>query len=215
MEKEKKFAEGLSWKKIFWVFMFGCVFGCVMEMVLTFFQTHGEIVSRKGVIYGPFNPVYGFGAAILTICLAKRKNVIVIFLLSALLGGSFEFLCSYLQEKLFGTISWDYSNEPFNIQGRTSLRFMCYWGLLGAFYIKVVYPPLSKLIEKIPIKQGNIITWIMLIFMIIDCIISIAASFRQEERKEGIPPENVIAKIIDKVYPDSRMDEIYENEKDA
>jgi len=214
MENKEVFAKGLSWKKIFWVFMFGCVFGCVMEMALTYFHTH-EVVSRKGVIYGPFNPVYGVGAAILTICLAKRKNILIIFLLSALLGGSFEFLCSYLQEKLFGTISWDYSNHPFNIQGRTSLLFMFYWGILGTVYIKLVYPILSKLIEKTPIKIGNIVTWIMLIFMIIDCIISMAASFRQEERKEGIPADNVIAQIIDKVYPDSRMEKIYENEKDA
>lgn len=214
MENKKVFAEGLSWKKIFWIFMFGCIFGCVMEMVLTYFHTH-EVVSRKGVIYGPFNPVYGVGAAILTICLAKRKNILVIFLLSAVLGGSFEFLCSYLQEKLFGTISWDYSNHQFNIQGRTCLLFMFYWGLLGTFYIKFIYPPLSKLIEKTPVKIGNIITWIMLIFIIIDCIISVAASFRQEERKEGIPAGNNIEKVIDKVYPDSRMNEVYENGKDA
>jgi len=214
MEKKEVFAQNLSWKKIFWLFIFGCFFGFLMETILTFLHT-GQILSRKGVIYGPFNPVYGFGIAILTICLAKRQNILIIFVLSALLGGSFEFICSYLQEKLFGTISWDYSNHPFNIQGRTSLKYMIYWGFLGTIYIKLVYPLLSKSIEKIPIKIGNIITIIMLIFITIDCIVSIAAGLRQEERKDGIPAQNNIEKIIDKVYPDSRMDKIYENGKDA
>jgi len=214
MKKEEVFAQGLSWKKNFWLFIFGCFFGFIMETALTFLNT-GQILSRKGVIYGPFNPVYGFGIVILTIFLVKRKNILIIFLLSALLGGSFEFICSYLQEKLFGTISWDYSHHPFNIQGRTSLKYMIYWGILGLIYIKLIYTLLSKLIEKIPIKVGNIITIIMLIFITIDCIISLTASLRQEERKNGIPAQNNIEKVIDKVYPDSRMNKIYENVKDA
>lgn len=186
-----------------------------MEMVLYFIQHNGELVSRKGLIYGPFNPVYGIGAVIFTIFLCKRKNIFAIFFLAAILGGAFEFLCSYLQEKIFGTISWDYSDEPLNIEGRTSALYMFYWGCLGVVYAKLVYPFLSKLIEKVPVKVGNIATRVMVIFMIIDCIISFAASYRQEERKDGIKPQNEVEKIIDKEYPDSRMDEIYENEKDA
>lgn len=215
MKEKEIFAEGICFKKIFWIFIFGCIFGCVMEMVLYFIQHNGELVSRKGLIYGPFNPVYGIGAVIFTIFLCKRKNIFAIFFLAAILGGAFEFLCSYLQEKIFGTISWDYSDEPLNIEGRTSALYMFYWGCLGVVYAKLVYPFLSKLIEKVPVKVGNIATRVMVIFMIIDCIISFAASYRQEERKDGIKPQNEVEKIIDKEYPDSRMDEIYENEKDA
>lgn len=215
MEEKEVFAKGMCFSKIFWIFIFGCIFGCVMEMTLHFIQHNGELVSRKGLIYGPFNPVYGIGAVLFTVCLYKRKNIFAIFLLSAILGGTFEFLCSYLQEKIFGTISWDYSNEPLNIGGRTSAIYMFYWGCLGVVFNKIVYPFLSKLIEKVPIKIGNIATRVMVIFMIIDCIISFAASLRQEERKEGIKPQNEVEEIIDERYPDSRMDEIYENEKDA
>lgn len=215
MKEKEIFAEGICFKKIFWIFIFGCIFGCVMEMFLHFIQHNGELVSRKGLIYGPFNPVYGIGAVIFTIFLCKRKNIFAIFFLAAILGGAFEFLCSYLQEKIFGTISWDYSDEPLNIEGRTSALYMFYWGCLGVVYAKLVYPFLSKLIEKVPVKVGNIATRVMVIFMIIDCIISFAASYRQEERKDGIKPQNEVEKIIDKEYPDSRMDEIYENEKDA
>jgi len=215
MEEKEVFAKGMCFKKIFWIFIFGCIFGCVMEMTLHFIQNDGELVSRKGLIYGPFNPVYGLGAVLFTVFLYKRKNIIVIFFLAAILGGLFEFLCSYFQEMLFGTISWDYSNKPLNIGGRTSALYMFYWGCLGVVFIKIVYPFLSKTIEKIPIKIGNIITRIMVIFMIFNCVIYLVASLRQEERKEGVEPQNKVEKIIDEKYPDSRLDKIYENSKDA
>ena len=67
----------LPFKKLFFVFLFGCVFGCIYETVLTFFMyLIGEgsivIVSRSGLLYGPFNPVYGVGAALMVFFLARK-----------------------------------------------------------------------------------------------------------------------------------------------
>ena len=45
---------------------------------------------------------------------------------------------SYFQELLFGTISWDYSNLWFNINGRTSLLHCTYWGIGGVLFMKYV-----------------------------------------------------------------------------
>lgn len=214
MQNKEKFAEGISFKKVFWIFIIGCIFGCIMEMLLHFFK-YSEWVSRQGLIYGPLNPVYGLGAAAFTIFLGKQKNIFIIFIISALLGGSFEYICSLVQEHVFGTISWDYSNQPFNINGRTSLKYMIYWGLLGVLFIKLIYPFLSKWIEKIPIKTGNIITIIMLIFIIIDCAISIMAGCRQDQRQKGNEANTYIEVFLDTHYPDSRLDKIFENKKSA
>lgn len=214
MQNQKKFAEGLSFKKVFWIFIIGCIFGCLMEMLLHFFK-YGEWVSRQGLIYGPLNPVYGLGAAAFTIFLGKQKNIFIIFIGAALLGGTFEYICSLIQEYVFGTISWDYSNQPLNINGRTSLKYMIYWGILGSIFIKLIYPFLSKWIEKIPIKTGNIITIIMLILIIIDCVISIMAGFRQDQRQKGNEANTSIEVFLDTHYPDSRLDKIFENKKSA
>ena len=56
------------------------------------------------------------------------------------LGGGFEYLCSLFQEKVFGTVSWDYSHQMFNIGGRTSLKYMIIWGVLALIVVKVIYP---------------------------------------------------------------------------
>ena len=71
----------------------------------------------------------------------KTRNV---FLIGTVLGGAFEYLCSLFQEKVFGSISWDYSNHFLNINGRTTIPFAIVWGILCVLMIKIVLPYLSN-----------------------------------------------------------------------
>lgn len=152
----KSFASGIDFYKLFWVFMIGCFLGVVVETLFCLVNS-GYIQSRQGVIYGPFNPVYGFGAVVLTLVLHPftKKPWYVVFLLSMVLGGGFEFLSSLIQQYVTGTVSWQYDQLPFNFGGRTSLRYSFYWGFLGLLWMKEIYPGLSKVIEKIPKKIGG------------------------------------------------------------
>ena len=112
---------------LFWIFIIGSIAGFIFEITVVFFQK-GYFELRQGLIYGPFIPVYGIGAMLYYVVLnkIKLKNKLQIFLITMLLGGLTEYLCSFTQEKLFGTISWDYSYLPFNINGRTSLLHCIY-----------------------------------------------------------------------------------------
>lgn len=60
--------------------------------------------ERAGFLFGPFSPIYGLGGIAMTLCLNKisDKNVVIVFLASALLGGWFEFFCSLFLETAFG-----------------------------------------------------------------------------------------------------------------
>lgn len=211
-QKEEAFARGICFKKIFWLFMIGCVFGCVFEMVNHFIH-YGDWVSRRGLIYGPLNPVYGLGLVFFVIFLSKIKNPALIFLGGMLLGGGCEYLCSLVQEKVFGTLSWDYSHQLFNIGGRTSLKYMIVWGVLALVVMKIVYPFLSNLIEKMPVKTGNILTAILIVFMVANIIISVTACLRQSERAKGMEPSNKVEVFLDKHYPDKRLNTIFQNAK--
>ena len=212
MKKDSKFAEGLCIKKVFWIFIFGCLFGTIWEMVNHFIH-YGTWVSRRALIYEPFNPVYGAGAVIFMIFLIKYKNPLKIFIGGMLLGGGFEYLCSVIQENIFGTISWDYSKHFMNINGRTTLPIMIAWGLLALLFVKVIYPFLSNKIEKIPIKIGNVITYILLVIIIIDASISTIACLRQTQRDRGYKASNDLEVFLDKHYSDDRLNKIYENKK--
>ena len=74
----------------------------------------------------------------------------LVFIAGFFFGGAFEYLCSVFTEVFFGMKFWDYSYMPFNIDGRTNLLFMFFWGIVALVWFKFIYPPFSKFIEKIP-----------------------------------------------------------------
>ena len=193
----------------FWIFMFGCVFGTIWE-VFNHFIHHGTLVSRSALIYGPFNPVYGCGALIFML-IVKIKNPIKIYLSGMVLGGLCEYICSFVQEKVFGTVSWNYSNKFLNIGGRTSLFYMLFWGLLALVFVKRIYPHLSNIIKAYTFKYSDIVTFCFLAFMCFNCIISVGACMRQKERADGLKASNGVEAFLDKHYPDERLDKIYQN----
>lgn len=212
--KEKNVKKELT--ILFWVFIIGSIAGFIFEVIVVFFQK-GHFELRQGLIYGPFIPVYGIGAMCYYIVLSKTKikNKVRIFLITMILGGITEYLCSFIQEKAFGTISWDYSYLPFNINGRTSLLHCVYWGIGGVLYITYIEPLLNKMIDKTNMKAFDLITIILSIFIIFDISISWMAADRQTERKNNIEPENRLDIFLDKNYPDEYMNRIFNNKKDV
>lgn len=206
------FAGGFSFYKLFWVFFLGCIIGVILETAFCF-VTKGYIESRAGLVYGPFNPVYGFGAVLMTLGLFKlyRYRDLWIFLGSMVIGGGFEFLCSLFQELVFGTVSWEYSNTAYNLAGRTNLLFSFMWGILGLLWVKEMYPRLSRWIEKIPNKVGVPLTWVLVVFMVFNMLVSGLAVNRQKERRQEIPPSDIVDVLMDEYFPDERLKEIYPN----
>ena len=200
---------------LFWLFIIGSIAGFIFEITVVFFQK-GHFELRQGLIYGPFIPVYGIGAMFYYIVLSKIKikNKVQIFLITMILGGITEYLCSFIQEKAFGTISWDYSYLPFNINGRTSLLHCIYWGIGGVLYITYIEPLLNKMIDKTNMKAFDLITIILSIFIVFDISISWMAADRQTERKNNIEPQNQLDLFLDKNYPDEYMNTIFNNKKD-
>lgn len=194
------------------LFTIGCFIGVVYETIYCYFQ-FGEIQSRRGLIYGPFNPVYGIGAIALTEFLKDKKSLLSLFLNGCLLGGVVEYLCSWVQETIFLSTSWDYSNYLFNFDGRTSLFHMIGWGLMSMFFMAYLYPLLMRLLERIPKDKRKWLTLGLIIFFTFDIFISAYANIRQEERARQIKASTKIQKFFDKYYPDERMNKIYPKKK--
>lgn len=201
---------------VFWLFVIGSILGYLCEMIVGLLR-EGYLQSRKGLIYGPFTPVYGIGIVIYYLVLnnINTKNKIKVFFITAILGGAIEYTCSLLQEKIFGTISWDYSDHILNINGRTSLLYCSFWGIAGVIYVIYIDPFIEKLKEKINQKSLKIVTAIFAAFMIFDISISFVAADRQTERRNNIAPQNKLDLFLDKHYPDQYMDKVYSNKKEV
>ena len=201
---------------IFWIFLIGSLLGYIFEMTIVLFQK-GYFESRQGLIYGPFTPVYGIGAIIYYLILSnvKTRNKVKVFIISALLGGTTEYICSFIQEKLFGTISWDYSYLTFNLNGRTSLLHSTYWGIAGVLYITFVEGLLDKLKQNITHKRLQVITAVLSVFIIFDITISYVAAVRQTQRDRAIEASSKLDLFLDEYYPEEYRDKIFANKKKA
>ncbi len=192
----------------FWVFVIGSVAGSIIETIVGIFQ-NGLIEIRQGLVYGPFVPVYGFGLLVYYFSISKLKGYKKIFFVSMILGGITEYIFSYCQEKLFGTVSWDYSDLMFNINGRTSLLHCIYWGGFGIAFVKYLLPILIKL-EKYSVNQKfRIASVICCMVMIINVGISYLAGIRNIERKNNLVADNIIEEFIDKNYSEEFIDKLY------
>lgn len=209
----KSVAAQLDFHHLFWVFVIASVIGYVVETLFCLL-TRGYIESRQGMLYGPFNQIYGFGAVLMVLFLTQltEKNDRWLFVGSAVLGGGFEVLCSVIQEKVFGSTSWDYSGDRFALAGgRTSLQFMLFWGILGLWFMKSIHPKITKLINRIPRRQGITFTSVMAVLMCVNMALSATAVTRWVARVQGIEPSGSYSEFLDRQYPDERMEEIYPN----
>jgi uncharacterized membrane protein len=97
---------------------------------------------NPGFLSGPFVPIYGFGAVIITSVSVEARALPAVpgwalFLLSPTI---LEYFAGWLMEKFFGLKLWDYSRRRFNLRGRICLRFAIYWAALAILLVLVIQP---------------------------------------------------------------------------
>ena len=215
-KEDKPFAYGFCFTKLFYLFVIGSFIGTILETIWAF-CVDGHFEMRVGMVYGPFIPVYGGGACFLTAALYKlyKLNDTLVFVISAFVGASFEYFCSWLQEPMFGTVSWDYSDTPFNLDGRTNLMYALIWGFLGLVWVRYLYPWTAKLIEKIPKRAGAIITTFLIVFMAFNGFMSVTATARWTQRTEGVPASNSFEEYLDEKFDNEKMEFLFPGMKKA
>ena len=197
---------------IFLIFMVGSIFGFIIETV-SISLILGKLEIRKGLVYGPFIQVYGTGAVAYYILLEviKTKDIKKVFVYSMLIGGTVEYVCSFLLEVFIDKVSWDYSNEFMNFNGRTSLEYMIIWGIIGVVFLKLFYPLLKKFEVIICKRWIKIITIILFVLMSFNIWVSSVSALRQIEREQNIEAEGKLDEWLDKYYPDEMLNKIYHN----
>lgn len=205
------FADGLCFDKLFWVFLISSVLGALIEMVFCR-VTGGVWMNRSSLLYGPFSVVWGLGAVVLTVVLQRMEDKPdrIIFLGGCILGGVYEYLCSVFTEYVFGTVFWDYSNMPLNLGGRINLLYCIFWGLLAVLWLRVLYPPMDRFIEKWPVLAGKVLTWTLALLMLCNAALTCGAMLRYTERQTN-PQTGAVGALLDERYPDDFMETRWPN----
>lgn len=213
-EKADSLIHTVTLYKIFYIFIIGSVFGCYMEQ-LQYYILRGIWECRAGVVWGPFSEIYGLGAIIIYLLYIKMKDSspLIIFGLSAVCGSAFEYMARVFQEIVFHSITWDYSKEPLNLGGRTSLKYAIYWGLLGLVFIKGIFPVIDSMLDKIKGRLAFGFTWGIILFMSVNLMVSALAVYRWNERLQGEPSDGYIDEHMDYHYGDDYMKERFPHMK--
>ena len=199
---------------LFWIFTVCCVLGLIIETVYHFVVVDpGHYQDRAGLLFGPFSPIYGFGAVLMTVALNRfhDKNVVLIFLVSAVIGGAFEYLTSWFMQFAFGIVAWDYSGTFLSIDGRTNGMFMAMWGVLGVVWIKLCLPWMLKLVNLIPWNWRYAVTTVCAALMIVDGAMTLLSLDCWYQRMAGKPSETAMAQFFDRNFDNEYMQERFQS----
>ncbi len=202
----------LNFFNLFWVFVICCMLGMLVEtLYFTFGLGHYE--NRTGMLWGPFSPIYGLGGVIMTVALNRfhRKNFIIIFLVSAVLGGAFEFAVSWFMQMAFGITAWDYTGTFLSIDGRTNGVMMVAWGLLGLLWLKLFLPIMLRLVNLIPWNWRYVVTSICAALMIFDGAMTLLSLDCWYQREAGIKSNSAVEVFFEKHYGNDFMKDHFQS----
>lgn len=139
-------------------------------------STLGHFVKR-GFLYGPLCPIYGWGAIILISGLKKYKsNSIKLFCYSAIVFSVFEYIVGFALDALFAAKWWDYTNDFMNLNGRISIFYSFAWGIIALIFINHIHPFIEKKVKKVFKKIPELVQILIirgsLVILLVDTILS-------------------------------------------
>lgn len=211
MEKTEK----ITIHQAIWYLVIFSIIGLIVETLFCYVTT-GVLESRKGLIFGPFCPIYGVGATVLIFLLNRfKEDKLKLFIYGGICGSAIEYLISFGLEAFYGTRFWDYSYQKFDLNGRICVTYTLFWGVLAFFLIKIVKPNIDKLINKINYK---IIDNTIVFFTIINVLCTIwginVYRNRAIQTYYGIDrntKKSIINDIENEMFENKKMQKIFPN----
>lgn len=156
----------------FVIFLVGCVIGWVYEEIF-YFVVENRLVN-SGFMYGPYLPVYGFGALLMLLFLKPiKKFPPLVFILSMLVTGIWEYVTGYLMYKIWQTRWWDYTGKFLNIDGYVCLRSVLTFAIGGIALIYFIEPLAIRICTAMPKKRLAIICIVPSVIILTDLVISL------------------------------------------
>lgn len=156
------------------IFALASIVGYFIETIYVYLVC-GNFVKR-GMLTGPYCPIYGFGTIILYLSFYKvkrtKENIPLIFLFTSLLMGAFELMCGLGFKYFFNMEMWNYSGKFLNILNYTTVPILIGWGILGTIYVFFLHPLILKVLSVIPKHIMRSLAIIIICIYIIDNIVS-------------------------------------------
>ena len=162
------------------IFFFYSFLGFIYESIYSSIKKHGW--QNRGFFYGPIIPIYGVGACIgtllfydLNIPFLADKNIFIIFCVGYFGSIVLEYTTSYVLEKIFHAIWWDYSNKFLNINGRICLSASIGFGVAAIIIVKWLIPWVEGIVAYFPDALMVSLSLLFIFLLGIDFALTISA----------------------------------------
>ena len=156
---------------IFLIFMTYAFGGWAMEVIISLLQRR-KLVNR-GFLVGPICPIYGVGALLLSLVVSSDESPLVIFCVAVVGSAVLEYSVSYIMEKLFRVRWWDYTDQPFNLNGRICAESVLAFGVIGVLILKIINPALLALYSSMPQFLMLLLAAVLAAWLIFDVALSL------------------------------------------
>lgn len=178
IDKNSKLQTSKKLPKFLLYFLYLLIFsiiGWILETLFSFYSL--GYFTKRGFLYGPLCPIYGWGALILIIFFSTyRKHNFKLFFYAAMIFSVFEYMVSFAMEAFFSLKWWDYTNEFMNLNGRISIFYSFAWGIIAILFINLIYPFFKKkiniILSKIPYNLQLFMIYLLGIIFLLDNILS-------------------------------------------
>lgn len=154
--------------------------GWLWEVFLFLIKEH-QFVNR-GFFYGPWLPVYGVGAVLLsllfyhkkvTVRLSNTQKAVRSFFICMVGGGFLEFMIGWLLWHVFHQKYWDYSGYIGNLHGYVCLFSALGFGIFGSLWICEIAPRLIRLWSSIKLPIRFLVIGLLDVFFLTDAVFSL------------------------------------------
>lgn len=150
------------WITFFYIY---CFFGWIFES--TYVSLKSRRFVNRGFLRLPMLPLYGTGAVMmLWFSLPVKDNLFLVYLAGVVAATILEYATGYVMERLFKMKYWDYSNQPFNLNGYICLSSSIAWGFLTIFLTDVIHKPIANAVLQMnPVVEFTFIGIISILFV--------------------------------------------------
>jgi uncharacterized membrane protein len=150
---------------------------------MLFVAYENKKVVNRGFLCGPILPIYGLGSLFILLALLRYKSdPIVVFVFGVIICSALEYFTSFLLEKIFHNMWWDYYDYKYNLNGRICLSNSILFGLGALIVIYIAQPTIDVVLKYFSSKMLNIFAAVVLIIFVIDVIYSVIVAFNLRNR---------------------------------
>ncbi len=158
---------------IFFLFMIYSILGWLFETV------YCSLVhlswDNRGMLNGPYCPIYGVGAVLAVSLCNPSERPLFVFLICAIGASVLEYATSFLTEKLFHAVWWDYSYLPLNLNGRICLSVALGFGFAGIVVVRLIHPVVSRFVNRIPTSIHEVVSLLLMAVFAADLALTLDA----------------------------------------